>query len=89
MRAPPNKCYTLFKVDFFILHLSKDFNWRQLNICFVVLVILEVLVVLVVLVIQHVDCVTFCTSFVIKGVIINRERERERAREREKKKEEE
>jgi hypothetical protein len=32
--------------------------------------------------VQHVDCVTFCTSFFIKGVIRERERE-EKQRERE------
>ena len=39
---PPNKCYTLYKIEFLklfprqdtIIHLSKDVNWRQLKLLF-------------------------------------------------------
>ena len=62
---------TLLKVWVFtIIHLSKIFYWRQLksneNFFFarelVVLAVVVVLVILVVSGVQHVGCVTFCTS---------------------------
>ena len=54
--------------------ISKDFNWLIETFFSGELV---VLVVLVVSGVQHVDCVTFCTSsFSMKGVTRERGRER-------------
>ena len=81
------------------MHLSKDFNWLQLNFTknfFFTdeLVVFVVLTVPVVSGVQHVDCVTFSTLSFFLNEICNkgkrkkkrngrRERERERKRERE------
>ena len=62
-------------------------------VALLVLVVVAVLVVRVILLgggVQHVDCVTFCTSsFLIKGVEKERKKERERGEEEEEKKEKE
>ena len=77
--------YTLFQVEFLetvprkntMRDISKDFNWLIETFFSGELVVRVVLVVLVVSGVQHVDCVTFCTSsFSMKGVTRERGIER-------------